>query len=216
MKNWPLWSLSYEWWFYMLYFPVQRFLRHAPERQKHLALAISLTGFSTNLVWPNPLSHVASYFVIWWFGVELARSYLKDGTVTFSRMRFPLAALSTLGLLAGLLTLLAWSRGELDWYRHPAITLRHFVTTLGIIAIGGLWYRTGLWGFDKLLRPFAVVAPFSYALYVLHLPLIGALSHFGIHGTWGLPLVLPLIFGVCWLVEGPGQRLVNRCLRGLA
>ena len=29
MHNSPLWSLSYEWWFYMLYFPIQKILHHA-------------------------------------------------------------------------------------------------------------------------------------------------------------------------------------------
>lgn len=218
MRNWPLWSLAYEWWFYMLYFPVQRLLQHAPQRQQHLAFVISLVGVATNLAWPNPLSHVASYFSLWWFGVELARSYLLDGKICFSRLRFSMLALVALTLLMAALTLGRASSEGLDWYRHPAITLRHFATTLGIIGVGWLWYRTGARGFvgrlsHGLLRPFGLVAPFSYALYVLHLPLIAAFSHVGLRGAGALPLVMAGTFFCSWLLEGPGQTCINRWLR---
>jgi peptidoglycan/LPS O-acetylase OafA/YrhL len=80
--NDPLWSLAYEWWFYMLYFPLIKFCSSGWQK----VLVFSLEGiriFFYSLC-PNPPCHYPSILPVWWFGVEMAKEYLASGGITLS------------------------------------------------------------------------------------------------------------------------------------
>src|SRR6266446_6429808 len=83
--NFPLWSLSYEWWFYVLFFPIYRFV--PPARQLHVVALWSVIGFVTFSLHPNQISLFLFYFILWWTGAELARSYLARIPLTFASQR---------------------------------------------------------------------------------------------------------------------------------
>lgn len=169
-RNTPLWSLSYEWWFYMMFFPIFKFVR--TDLQKHVALGISLVGFFTFLIYPNKISTTLEYFIIWWTGVELARSWVKHGTVINEVMRFVFGALGLMLLLLAIQLIVYRQDHKLDWSDHPGIQFMHFLYSFLIIAFGLLWKKWKFWGYDYLLKPFLIFAPISYSIYVFHAPLI--------------------------------------------
>jgi peptidoglycan/LPS O-acetylase OafA/YrhL len=214
MGNSPLWSLSYEWWFYMWYFAVHLVCKHRPYRQKYVVLGIATVGFISDVLWPNPLSHIASYLVLWWFGVELAREYLSHGTVTFKNQWFGVAsilvltALWTLPVVAG-----SGETHRIDWYEPPGLTLRHFVSVVLLVGVGWAWYKVGLVGFDRVFGIFGWLAPVSYCLYVVHFPLLLIFAHFGGSGILAFLYIAPSILLFSWLIEQPLQRRINRLLR---
>lgn len=215
MGNEPLWSLSYEWWFYVLFFGVFVGTRDKPQVRAYWALGISALGFVSDVVWPNPLSLVASYFVLWWVGAELATQWVKDGKIT---LRGQSKALLGAGLVTAAwgvyAVLVARQAGAFDAYHHPGITARHFVTTMVVVAVGWGWMRMRGVGLNVLLRPFGAIAPFSYALYVMHLPFVFIAKT--VSTGWGVLdflWITPTLFALCWAIEQPLQRQINRVLR---
>ncbi|MCA9619578.1 MAG: acyltransferase [Myxococcales bacterium] len=214
MGNSPLWSLSYEWWFYMAYFAVLRLTRNAKRATAlGLVFAIALLGTLTDIRWPNPVSHVASYFVLWWLGVEMAREYIGHRDVTLRRQAPALLAAASITAIWVMVAVQSGVSGA-GWYEHPGLTTRHFLTTMGMVAIGWGWKAARFVAFDRLLKWFGVFAPLSYALYVLHLPMLLIAVRLGAsgYGTADLVWMGPLIFLLCWVVEQPLQRRINRWL----
>ncbi|HVT36011.1 MAG TPA: acyltransferase family protein, partial [Nevskiaceae bacterium] len=71
----PLWSLAYEWWFYLLFIPMCLRLRTGDAARTVVAGTISAIAFVLYQAWPNQPCLYLSYFIIWWCGVSLAREY---------------------------------------------------------------------------------------------------------------------------------------------
>ncbi len=72
-----LWSLGYEWWFYMFYFPAATRLPRG--RQDHIVGIVGVAAALSYLAWPNFVSRLLFYFPAWWAGAALARQYLAEG-----------------------------------------------------------------------------------------------------------------------------------------
>jgi peptidoglycan/LPS O-acetylase OafA/YrhL len=209
--NHPLWSLSYEWWFYMRFFPLWRFV---PERGRvHVAGGISLLGFATYHAWPNQASLFALYFIVWWAGAELARTYLRGERPGFVSQRGSLIYMGAVAGLAVAVAALARARGEASLFGvHPMLEARHLTAAFTLLAGGLIWARLGWRGFTPLFRGFAWAAPFSYALYVFHLPL-AVESRFadGVEPEFlRLACYVAAAFGAAWLADVPMQSAVNR------
>jgi len=212
--NFPLWSLSYEWWFYVLFYPVYRFIPAA--RRLHVVAGLSLIGFVTFSLHPNQVSSVLWYFILWWVGAELARSRLERVPLTFVSQRRSLAYLTLFCALAGGAVLAAViARTPLAFGIHPVLEFRHFCACLIFLAAGLLWSRARWIGFDRLFAPFAFFAPISYAIYVFHFPLAVSSSYLAF-----LPFPALQIAGyvlvtlvAAYLAEVPFQNWINRVLR---
>lgn len=214
--NSPLWSLSYEWWFYLLLLPVWFLLKAWPQRQQYLAAGISLTGFISYLFIPNQFSIIAGYFMMWWSGVELGREYVSTGRVTFRRQAF------TLGILA--LNAAFWVAkayvhyqevGYFDRGAYPFVQVQHQATVLMMVVGGIAWYKLRWIGFDWTVEVFRHFSPVSYVLYILHLPLILFAANVQLTGSVWLDILwlFPLIYGLSWLIEVPIQRKINQWIR---
>jgi peptidoglycan/LPS O-acetylase OafA/YrhL len=197
-----LWSLSYEWWFYMLYFPLGTKL--PPGAQARVVAAISLSQALVYLWWPNQASRFLLYFCIWWAGVEFARAKIARQPPNLPALAVPVG---TIALVALVLVCDAWrwhaAGHPLSLGTHPILELRHFVAALAIIGAVLLWRRVHWAGFKLFFGGFARIAPWSYALYLLHEPL-------GVHAHWldfvsNLPLRagldILLVFLLAWLAE---------------
>jgi hypothetical protein len=195
----------------MWYFALHLIYKQEPHRQKYAVLGIATAGFISDVLWPNPISHIASYLVVWWFGVELAREYLTHRTVTFKKQWFGVAAILVITALWALPLVGGWGETpRIDWYKHPGLTFKHFVEVSLLVGIGWAWYRIGLVGFDRVFGVFGWLAPISYCLYVVHFPLLLIFAHFGASGPMAFLYTAPSILLVCWLVEQPLQIRINR------
>jgi peptidoglycan/LPS O-acetylase OafA/YrhL len=210
--NTALWSLSYEWWFYMMFYPIVGLLYFSPRRQMLMAFFLSVLGFVSYQACPNQISLFLGYFFIWWAGVELSREYTTSATITWSRQRLPILLLACLVVLWSLpVWLLKSSLSELRLGVAPVLQLRHFAGALAFIVSGIVWYRTGFTAFRFLLGPFAVLAPISYALYAMHMPVLQILDAAGVeHPLAKLAIGLIVLLPACYLVEVMLQRRVNR------
>jgi len=171
MDNGPLWSLSYEWWFYMTFYPIYRFV--AAEWQKWLVFGLSIAGIAGNAVMPNLYFHIMASFPIWWCGVEFAREYISTGNFTLHRQWGMIGILFLTGL-AHIWVIWDWVHhgGVLYIVEYPVVKLRHYVVCIILVFLFFAWRKTGFKGFDYTIGPFKIFAGMSYASYVLHYPVI--------------------------------------------
>ncbi|MFS8981255.1 acyltransferase [Cupriavidus necator] len=178
-SNSALWSLSYEWWFYVGFALLCVRRGHpGPRAQRRIVSAVALVGTASYLVYPSPPALFGSYFSIWWTGLELCRQYLDEGRVSFRGQRFALlllAACTAIWLLPAVRVLLAGT------YVSPGLEpfgqVRHFGAALVICVTGiGLCARPDTSRLRRLgAAPFTMfrwLAPVSYALYATHNPIL--------------------------------------------
>jgi peptidoglycan/LPS O-acetylase OafA/YrhL len=161
--NGPLWSLSFE----VFYYAAFAWLAHAiADLRVRLAAVFMATASALlwNVWWPCPWTLFLASSLIWYAGVELAQFQLSGR----STVRWPL-------LIACALLLASTQRGE------------HATTFYGLW-IGSLLWLAGLmaialrartqpylaWLDGPLLSPLARVGALSYALYLLHVPILRA------------------------------------------
>ncbi len=213
--NSPLWSLSYEWWFYMMFFPLATMLRNQGSIQKYVVAALSAIGFLAYQAHPNAPCLFLGYFYLWWTGVELSREYSITGRLTWRR-QFP-----TLALLA-LLTAL-WSLPVINVVTHkqpirlgidPVLQFRHFATATLFVIIGLTWYRIRFVGFRFILGPFALLAPLTYALYIIHVPIFySAKHHFAnLPNALVMCVCIVIVIPIAYMLEVRLQPLINSIL----
>ncbi|HZK81346.1 MAG TPA: acyltransferase [Humisphaera sp.] len=209
------WSLSYEWWFYILFFAVNRRITDT-KKQQFVVAAGALLGFALTMTFPNQPALFLKAFMSWWCGVELAREYCESGMVTWKGQR------TTIGLLA-LMTAASLVPVFIDLFHHrpilfggyPFNDFRLISSSLWFVLAGVLWRRIGFVGFSWTFGWFAAVAPISYGIYIFHYPILVLID-----SRWpGFPRVAELLailavtFLVAYLFEVRIQRLINRWTR---
>lgn len=210
LDNLPLWSLTYEWWFYMMFFPVYQILFKKSIRI-YIILALSSISLSIYWLYPNQAALIGAYFTIWWSGVEIADIYSRKLRLTFSDVRPILFCLLFMTMLASL-PVFATHQFRLGYY--PFLMFRHFAFSCVAIAIACFWHRVKPVGFEQTLSLFAVIAPISYGLYIFHYPIFNQLYLDAyIPNFWvANSLKISLVVGLAYLVEVRLQPLVNRWL----
>jgi peptidoglycan/LPS O-acetylase OafA/YrhL len=179
LKNYPLWSLSYEWWFYMLFFPVYVLMKRYRLNIKinfiFLVLGISLIGWLCFLMVPCHVFLVITYFLLWWTGVACAEVYLKHKNFTLETLtpifisNVILAAFISLPIGKGYyFDHQSWAQVNAQ---YPITTyLHYYLDVILFLVIGLCWWKYNLKGFDFLLGKFKILAPISFSLYIIHVP----------------------------------------------
>jgi peptidoglycan/LPS O-acetylase OafA/YrhL len=208
-QNWPLWSLSYEWWYYML-IPLIWLVPQA--RRADVVVGVSIVSAIVYRVHPfGPLAYLGCWY-LWWAGLELAREVHRTGTVSWKGQW---GNMFRMGLVVA-----AWAPGVvLAVLRHerlmpaedPFLPMRHCGGGLVLLGLGVLWAKSGWKGFDATIGHFARFAPVSYAVYLFHFPL------FTLAGAWFPDLheavrflpVMVATLALAWIVERKLQPLVN-------
>lgn len=166
--NAPLWSLSYEWWFYMLFVAVQGWIARWPLRHGFV-LGLAVMGAVVYLFYPVFLPRLLMYAAIWWTGVFCAEQYVSGIPFGLREVAPPLAALA---LIVVLLTLnagryLAAGNPPVVGV-HPLLELRHHAFALLVVLLALAWRRANWVILDRLVLPFAFFAPLSYVMYISH------------------------------------------------
>jgi peptidoglycan/LPS O-acetylase OafA/YrhL len=177
----PLWSLSYEMFYYLLYpaLALGLAMLGRPMRTIAALIAVVLSGLGLALftVWPAPPFAFLSHFIVWYVGVDLAEQY-------FSQQR---DSARLIALWCGLVVL-----GIACAIVLPSATLR----TWGVaLAIYGLWRvylaRTNHAHLAAIANPAHAIAKLgatfgfiSYALYLFHYPLLLAAADLFGQSVW--------------------------------
>lgn|GEM_PF-305740 len=168
-SNGPLWSLHFEWWFYMVYPLLWLFVRRS------LGVATAVVGLLfvlSLLVPPGPFRAVAQIFtalLTWWFGALLAEVFV-------GRIKVRWSWLAPLALLLPALPLLLprlkahWPVAFSGW---GADTL-YGLGFSGLLALCFLVRERG-WHL-RFLERLEPLGAMSYTLYIVHLPLLVFMS----------------------------------------
>ena len=208
--NMPLWSLSYEWWFYMMFFPINRWV--CERWQKYVVFGLCGLGLTINFFWSNPAGWFLVLFPIWWVGVELAREFLTTGQITLSRQKAMLALLAVPLLWFGWLTW-QWRQAGNPVFliSYPLVDFRYFFMAIIFLLLTLLWKNWGFVGFNRTLGWFGWLGTISYALYLFHYPVICDLRLLpgGTGFYFDLCLRILLAFALAWLAEVKLQKWIN-------
>jgi len=168
MHNNPLWSLSYEWWFYMMYYPINKYIKSA-QNQSNFVYIISIISSLIYIFDPQFLSRLLMYFCIWWSGVYLSNVYIAKQKMSFINLKKPIIALMIVSLI---LILNGYSyfqsHSNIKIGLHPILEARHLVFSLSVIIFSILWRKFNWFGFDFIFKPFLFLAPISYVIYISH------------------------------------------------
>ena len=168
MHNSPLWSLSYEWWFYMVYFQVQKHV--ASNRGKDgLVMGLSIVSAIVYLYFPVFVPRLLMYMSIWWLGVMLSNKYINKEAISLKTLAMPLSSVFAVLLVCGFGAYRASMAGALPGPGvHPLLEMRDHFSALLIVTIAILWKASGWILFDKIVKPFLFFAPISYVVYISH------------------------------------------------
>lgn len=169
MGNGVLWSLSYEWWFYMLFFLLaSRIQSHKLNKAVNIIVLIAAASY---VIYPFIVNRLAMYFAIWWIGVRFADIYLKKETFTIKAiLPYGYVLLAIIGILS-LNLYLHFNYTKIYTYplvAYPFIELRHFVFAIMVMFGAVIWYQLKWFGFNAVFGVFKYLAPSSYVIYISH------------------------------------------------
>jgi peptidoglycan/LPS O-acetylase OafA/YrhL len=204
-NNFPLWSLSYEWWFYLMFYPIY----WLDFKLIYIVTILSLVSWIIFMYTPNHMLLILTYFALWWAGVASAEVYVKHGDFTLKNMLPVMACLlfMTVIIYAPLLrSMLPFTANSLINYRYPA---HFYAASFLFILFGLIWWKIRLYLFDKILNVFSRLSSISYALYIIHFPLIWLQLPF-VHNVYlSVLFKLSIVFLLSYLLEIKLQPIVN-------
>ena len=188
--NAPLWSLSFEVFYYLAY-PVLVLTVAGSRRRLLTVIACSALGFAAGEVVPSPPAMFCAAGLIWYFGVELAELHLRG------RAALPLRAFVALWLLLALARL-----GPRGLEFHG-------------VCVGGAFFLAGSVLFRArarlralheraqvpLLASLARVGAVSYPLYLLHVPILRACVALLGDGPGSVAAGVAASLATAWCVE---------------
>ncbi len=188
--NYPLWSLSFEMFFYVCYPLISRYLGNRNTASCDfvgygtlIALGCSILGFVLYTLMPNPLALFASHFIIWYTGVVLAEAYL--GKVD-SRFAF--------GVIAALFCGAALASSAVKSTVISLICMGSLIAValIAFFIIPPRFKETLKAAAKPIVFIFTPVGYCSYAIYLFHQPLIDFFIHFGL-GQGANLIIVPIV-----------------------
>lgn len=195
LGNDPLWSLSYEIFFYLLFPIVMIGWRRSPIATRWLVPAGSVLALATYFVAPNHMSLVMGYYSMWWAGGMAA--YLFSHGALKCRSALPeIIGLSSLVLIAMCGVIWCGYRG-LGFF--PFLIARHCIVVLAlfVLLLSPLRHTLANVGY-RLARPAASIAGISYGLYIVHYPI---LVQTGANHSWFFTPAILLTVALAWVAD---------------
>jgi peptidoglycan/LPS O-acetylase OafA/YrhL len=217
MGNGVLWSLSYEWWFYMLFFVLATNISSA--KLNKWVNIIVIVAAASYVIYPFIVNRLAMYFAIWWIGVRFADTYIKGEKFTI-RSILPYAyVLFVITAILALNLYIHFSFTKIYTYplvAYPFIELRHFVFA-SIVMFGAIIWQNLKWaGFNSIFGIFKHLAPCSYVIYISHHYLVVEASYLSFINNkvieYGLYILLMIVFS--YLLEVVVYNRIRKVLIG--
>lgn len=209
LGNAPLWSLSYEWWFYMIFFVVVN-KTNRPSRMVYVAGIIAAL---TYLIFPCFVNRELMYLVIWWVGADIARLYLDKQAINLKTLAEPLmATLVCVIILSGnyylnsekILRQLHLSHGGVGI--SPLLEVRHFAFALVAVLIALLWRKYNWLLFSKTIGFFEPLAGISFGIYISHWFLVSNASYLDFIQNYFVRMLL--YCGICVFFAYVVERII--------
>ena len=207
LGNVVLWSLSYEWWFYILFLLAYKTIFKIQKRIYYVFVFSSIS-YTFYLMIPNQISLISSYFIIWWLGVEFADIFLRYHRFPLGKIKPILLSLFSMCILTAIPVFFV-NKIELGLY--PFLIFRHFFISFLISIVALVWYNYKMIFFDRIFGIFAAIAPISYGLYIFHYPILiqWKLSIY-LDNIWLASIIkVVLLLSLSYLIEVKLQPIVN-------
>lgn len=173
LANGPLWSLSYEWWFYMLFFFLITKIHH--ERLNVWIGILTIAAAFSYLFYPFMVNRLMMYFAIWWIGVKFATTYLNKEQFSIRAMLPYGAVLLTITIILAInlyINQALIKSYTFPYSAFPIIELRHFAFAIIVMFSAIIWQNKKWFGFNYLFGVFKYIAPCSYVIYISHTYLV--------------------------------------------
>jgi len=217
MGNGVLWSLSYEWWFYMLFFALATYINS--EKLNKWVNILVLVAAASYVIYPFMVNRLAMYFAIWWIGVRFAETYIKGeqfsirSIMPYAYVLFGITAILALNLY------IHFDYTKIYSYplvAYPFIELRHFVFAIMVMFGAIVWKNLNWFGFNAMFGVFKYLAPCSYVIYISHHYLVVEATYLHFIGNtiieYGLYIVLMIVFS--YLLEVVVYNRIRKLLIG--
>lgn len=217
MGNGVLWSLSYEWWFYMLFFFLVTNIK--TEKLNQWVNILVIVAAASYLVYPFIVNRLAMYFAIWWIGVRFAEIYIKGEKYSIKSILPYGYVLLIITAILGLNLYLHYGYTKTYTYplvAYPFIELRHFVFAILVMFGAVIWHNLHWRGFNTLFGVFKHLAPCSYVIYISHHYLVVEASYLSfIHNKvieYSLYIIIMILFS--YLLEVVVYNRIRKVLIG--
>jgi peptidoglycan/LPS O-acetylase OafA/YrhL len=162
-SNGPLWSLKYEWWFYIFYPLFYLVNRKSPMASFGIMIVLYILSFFPTIMPVLLLQDIFSLMVCWWLGVFLADAYTGRIKVSFKY----LAVFTILVPVNFMVTL------------TPTWEINDVFFALGFFGLLAFCFWLKEKGYDlKILNKLKWLGDCSYTLYVIHFPVLMLLGVF--------------------------------------
>ncbi len=190
-SNGPLWSLSYEFWYYVL-FPLIVLVYPAEK----VDWSTVLYAYAT-LILVFFIGHpISSYFLIWLLGAAI--NFAPETSGRYARVGIGTAAVGLLSVLAGIRHI----PGIAGYLPDLAVGVASAALVFALLRSRAM-SRSGL--YSRIVRR---LAGFSYTLYLVHLPALIFMSAWLVAGRQWQPdaihFIVVAILGVCMLAYAFG------------
>jgi peptidoglycan/LPS O-acetylase OafA/YrhL len=205
--NGPLWSLAYEWWFYMFY-PLLFWIHKRNRWVVFIGLLIIGYLNSVGIVGLGKGNWFLYNYPLWWSGVMLCDIYVRKEVKLLGGIAF-------LAIFLVCVPLQELRISEFEILEYSLIWFGMIGLVAASISLEGRFSRFFSW------EPFHFLGRISYSLYVLHLPLLVLFSGILMSKYGGLlpekmywiPVGLVLSVSLGWigylLVEKPYPRILK-------
>lgn len=197
--NGPLWSLSFEFFFYcffpLVYLINRKYLSNINILVKYgMLLVLSVVAFAVNKIFFIPYFAFFSSFIIWLSGYLVSRTYLKGQT--YHSLFTGVFGFALLYLVAGRHFL---SSGTLAFICKGLLmgAVFYLVTFLSASETAQTIFKWPVWVLNKI---FNYVGKGSYASYALHYPLMLMLRYFHVNTIVQIAVILLFII-LCTTIE---------------
>jgi peptidoglycan/LPS O-acetylase OafA/YrhL len=203
-NNQPLWSLSYEWWFYMLFF-IQLHLFKKFSQMINLVIAsfTSLIGMFVYYFYPNQIASILIYYYLWFAGGALFYYYKyneKDRTYIYALI------IGYIVLITSYIFLFVIGAQYKASVVFPYIKLRHFIASFVFVLFIIYFYHY----FNAILKAkitarligsFVYFAPISFSIYVVHYPIMKVFQNTDINSFEKLFYTILVTFAISYIAE---------------
>lgn len=217
MGNGVLWSLSYEWWFYMLFFLLVTNIK-SDQLNKWVNIIV-ITAAVTYVIYPFIINRLAMYFAIWWIGVRFAETYIKGEKYTIKSIMPYAYVLFAITAILGFNLYIHYSFTKIYSYplvAYPFIELRHFIFAIMVMFGAIIWKNLNWFGFNAIFGIFKHLAPCSYVIYISHHYLVVEASYLSFINNkvieYGLYVILMIVFS--YLLEVVVYNKIRKVLIG--
>ena len=204
LGNTPLWSLSYEAGFYVLFPLAIGLWKRWPYITTHAIGASSCLSYLSFIAHPNHFALVLAYFQVWWLGAMVAAAY-GNGARHWRSVAAPIIWLS----LMTVISLLPLSYSEPTAVGvYPLLMTRHFGFSVIITML--LFCKSGkaLSNVIHRCRPGIIhLTATSYGVYVLHYPIL--INSGSYQSRTRLFLAIVLLGATAWFADPVLSRIVT-------